>query len=155
MTNAALAAVSPRFWNKFQKSSGCWLWIGMKTKAGYGQIDARKTHGIVVYAHRLSWFIHNGPIPRKKEVLHKCDNPTCVNPKHLSIGTHAENMADMARKGRSASKDLNGRRKLDSATARIIRESLLTDAALSKTFGVSRTTIWRVRTGAAIGGWNG
>jgi len=76
----------------------CWLWTGTLDKDGYGVMGVgdRKLR-----AHRLSWAIHNGPIPLSMCVLHRCDVPGCVNPAHLFLGTQADNMRDMTIKGRS------------------------------------------------------
>lgn len=71
----------------------CWEWAGNRNQHGYGRLDT-------TYAHRLSWEFHHGPIPDGLVVMHACDNPPCVNPWHLRLGTQVENMRDMARKGR-------------------------------------------------------
>lgn len=75
--------------------SGCWLWLGgVSYPAGYG----RMTRG--QYAHRVSYEIHRGAVPRGLHVLHRCDNRICVNPDHLFVGTRSDNMRDMMAKGR-------------------------------------------------------
>lgn len=92
-----------RFWMGVQKSDGCWLWT-KATSSGYGVLGAGGSHekgARMVYAHRLSWELHNGPIPDGLWVLHHCDNPPCVNPAHLFIGNQGDNMRDMFSKGRS------------------------------------------------------
>jgi hypothetical protein len=89
-----------RFWKYVQRSADnvCWLWTGARNDNGYGHLYAE---GRMVYAHRLSWELHNGAeVSPDLEVMHACDNPPCVNPGHLSVGTQADNMADMIRKGR-------------------------------------------------------
>jgi hypothetical protein len=86
-----------RFWNKVNKTKKCWEWLATKNNKGYGRIQV---NGKSRLAHRISYGLKNGEIPRGLEVLHKCDNPLCVNPKHLFLGTHKDNLQDMAKKGR-------------------------------------------------------
>ena len=83
-------------------SDGCWNWNGYRNKTGYGftRIGGRGSKGIL--AHRLSWVLHHGEIPEGLHVLHKCDNPSCVNPNHLFLGTNLDNIKDRTAKGRSS-----------------------------------------------------
>lgn len=95
----AHASIEARYWRQvIQHPGGCWEWPGAKNDAGYGQV--RRREGGVAYVHRLSYEIHNGPIPDGVEVMHRCDNPPCSNPDHLQLGTHADNMSDAQRKGK-------------------------------------------------------
>lgn len=88
-----------RFWSRVDRSGGersCWPWIGYRDKWGYGGFTRFRK----LLAHRVAWTIANGPIPDDMLVLHHCDNPPCCNPGHLFVGTHQDNMDDMAKKGR-------------------------------------------------------
>ena len=85
------------FWEKVDKSGECWEWTGCKNEDGYGLVTYR---GELTSTHRISWRIHFGCIPEDKKVLHTCDNPACVNPKHLWLGTQLDNVRDCISKGR-------------------------------------------------------
>ncbi len=92
-----------RFFKKIKRTVGCWPWTATRDSCGYGQIGIR---GRTMNAHRLSWLIHKGDIPKGIGshgmcVLHTCDTPSCVNPEHLFLGSQADNMADCRAKGRS------------------------------------------------------
>lgn len=90
-----------RFWSHVNKTDYCWLWTGSKRNKGYGAF-VWADRGLIVQgrAHRYSWELVNGPIPKGLCCLHRCDTPACVNPDHLWIGTKAENNRDMWLKGR-------------------------------------------------------
>jgi hypothetical protein len=92
--------VAARFWKKVTKGEGCWLWTA-STSRGYGQISPGVAGSPPLKAHRVSWEIANGPIPEGLFVCHRCDNPRCVRPDHLFLGSNADNAADMKAKCRA------------------------------------------------------
>lgn len=94
--------LTQRFAGKFRidTQTGCWPWTAAVDYHGYGRIQMGPRGGGVIIAPRASWLIHNGPIPEGMCVLHRCDNPPCVNPDHLWLGTRSDNQRDMMAKGR-------------------------------------------------------
>lgn len=141
-----------RFWPHVTKTDKCWIWTGaLAGRDGRGQvrIDIRDGSGKViavqsVYAHRFSWELHKGTIPDGLFVLHKCDVPSCVNPDHLFLGTHAVNMTDRNKKGRQAKGESHPRAKLKESDIHLIRQMRQagkTHKAIADFFGVCRTTI--------------
>ena len=86
------------FWSNVDKSGSCWEWMGAKMGRGYGSVQFR---GKTIGAHRISHFLGTGFLNGKGlVVMHSCDNPSCVNPKHLSVATQSENIRDCVSKGR-------------------------------------------------------
>lgn len=143
----AYARAETRFWPNVDSSrgpSGCWLWLGRQLD-GYGYLPAKAPRKGVVLAHRLSFVLAHGPIPTGRSVAHACDVPACVNPAHLRAMTHAENIADRAAKGRSAR--CGAVKKLTAEAVAEIRQGG-SSRDLAARFGVSRTTIRKVRSGA-------
>lgn len=90
-----------RFWSKVQKTDDCWLWTG--TTWGQPEYARFKIGNKYSQASQYSWELHNGPMPEGLWALHRCDNPLCVNPAHLFVGTRQDNMDDMKAKGRGSS----------------------------------------------------
>ncbi len=128
---------------------GCWLWTAGRAKCGYGilSVGSRSNESrATIYAHRISWEIHCGPIPDGLQVLHHCDIPLCVNPEHLFLGTQADNMADMASKGRSAHGELSGGAKLRDEEIFEIRSLARAESQreIARRFGVNQSTISRI-----------
>ncbi|WP_437230136.1 HNH endonuclease signature motif containing protein [Planctomicrobium sp. SH661] len=110
-----MRTVEERFWSKVDRSGGkdaCWLWTAYRNPKGYGQFAwASKT---IILAHRAAWRITYGDIPIQSCICHFCDNPSCVNPNHLWIGSHMDNVRDRDAKGRRRppSGEYNGQCKL-------------------------------------------
>jgi hypothetical protein len=163
------------FWSKVEvtQPDACWLWLGATYSKGYGQTTWK---GKDQRAHRVAWELTNGEIPEGLLVLHHCDVPACVNPRHLFLGTHADNRADCVAKGRQAKGvrsgtylhpeklargasngaythperlargERHGSAKLTEAQVQEIRASGQPQRALAVKYGVSRCLIWKIKT---------
>lgn len=114
----AIPPLADRFWSKVQMADGCWIWTGAKTTGGYGHIsrDGRRQR-----AHRVSWELHHGAIPPGLQVCHACDNPQCVRPDHLWLGTNSENQIDSSSKRRKCMGERHRSAKLTAEIVRSIR----------------------------------
>jgi hypothetical protein len=152
--HGVLTEVSPspatRFWAKVKKAEGegCWEWLGSKRcDFGYGCFNSG---GRAHLAHRFSWTLANGAIPAGLEVCHRCDNPACVRPDHLFIGTHTDNMADMAAKNRRTFRpENNGHAKIgwtEVHEIRRLRAEGMTPASLAERFSLAPESIWKIVT---------
>jgi len=147
-------SLADRFWSRVNKSGpivqptlgACWIWTAGLSTAGYGKI-ATGNGSTSVYSHRVSWELHSGPIPDGLWVLHKCDNPKCVNPEHLFLGTAQDNLGDMRMKGRDARGASHGVARFNDVSVREIRAAYATGVgihALSRRLACSPTTIFNI-----------
>jgi hypothetical protein len=131
-----------RFWSRVRKTDGCWLWTGQRDDDGYGLLGRGGYGGGTVRVHRYSWELHNGkPVPDGMQVCHTCDNPTCVNPDHLFVGTSKDNARDCVAKGRRATR-------LTEAQVIEIRRRIAAGEAsqrqVARELGLAQTTIARI-----------
>jgi len=148
-----------RFWSKVQRvgPNECWLWQGSCHHHGYGAFGVRSKvmrtqHDKIIQAHRLAYRLKYGPIPAGLCVCHRCDTPGCVNPRHLFLGSHGDNMRDCIRKGRLKPGLVYGephyRAVLTENDVRAIRRKYATGrfrkTDLARKYGVSRTQITRI-----------
>lgn len=165
MPGKVKATLESRFWARVNKTDDCWLWTGTTTN-GYGKIHvtvpggvrgpdgrAPRTNRLV---HRVSWEFAHGPIPAGFEVMHNCpggDNPRCVNPAHLKLGKHADNMLDAAQKAQMPRGESKPMAKLTDDNVKSIRQRYaaggITQQALADEFHVAISQINWVVTGKA------
>ena len=147
--------LAERFWPKVEKGEGCWIWKGASLVTGYGSITLPyspvlgrpRTH---ILAHRASWELAHGPIPPGMFVCHRCDNPPCVRPDHLFLGTQFENMGDCAAKMRHVVGNKHPHSKLNPDAVREIRRLRsegLTQPQIAVRFGVAVITVCKVLKG--------
>ena len=135
-----------RFRLYVRETPKCWEWTGYKNEKGYGVINLG---GERMMAHRMAYELAGGTIPKGLSVLHKCDNPSCVRPKHLFVGTRADNNADMDRKGRRRPPDMRGTRNhratLTEADIRAIRASDESGPILGARYGITHNHVSGIR----------
>jgi predicted XRE-type DNA-binding protein len=137
----------------------CWNWTGTKHKAGYGVVhkDGKTNHR--VWAHHIAWMLHyRKSIPENKIVLHKCDNPSCCNPRHLYVGTPADNARDRDLRGRFTvlRGEQNGNAILTKRTVlkirKLLRESNMSQCAIAEEFNIACSTMSAIKQGK-LWGW--
>lgn len=134
-----------KFFHYVKKTNNCWLWTGgCFKKTGYG---AAHKGSKTISAHRLSWEIHNGEIPKSIFVCHSCDNKKCVNPSHLFLGSYLDNIADMVSKGRSLCGEKHSMAKLNNDSVikiRNLKKNGITFKQLAKLFKINETHVKRI-----------
>lgn len=146
--------LTQRFEEKYipEPNSGCWIWIGGQYQSGYGNISINNKKQ---KAHRVSYEMHKGKIPEGMFVCHSCDNPLCVNPDHLWVGTAIDNNADRHAKGRSnggtdgpkqpAIGAKNPNSKLTEKQVMEIYRDPRSYTKISKDYGVRHAAVWRIK----------
>ena len=142
-------AVSERFWSRVKRGDedACWLWQGYVNRRGYGRLSHQ---GESSYAHRVAWELTHDAIPPGMVVRHACDNPPCVNPAHLLLGSQADNMRDKKERGRSRGAppgENHPKNKLTEEQVREIRVATGSCREIAIRYGVSKSTIVEIRAG--------
>lgn len=134
-----------RFWPKVDKTCSCWEWTASKDSFGYGTFGV--TRRDIQRAHRVSWVFAHGEIPDGLCVLHKCDNPKCVRPDHLFLGTKLDNAIDRMEKGRNRdqSGDKSSAAKLDWEKVELIRADNRTYPEIVKEYGIQKSTVSSIK----------
>ena len=139
-----------RFWEKVDVPAnefGCWEWQAAQDEHGYGWfgLDGRQQR-----AHRVAWQFVNGPIPKGEGahgtcVLHRCDNRACVRPDHLFLGSHADNVRDMVKKGRQVKGKAHGRAKLTREDVYAIRADTRLQREIAADYGINRSAVSNIK----------
>lgn len=133
--------VEDRFFEKVTKTDSCWLWHRVPLGKRYGQF---RLGSKMIPAHRASWMLHNGKIPQGLYIRHKCDNPICVNPEHLELGTQKDNMNDMTSRKRQSKGSHRPDAILTEEHVKMMRElhasGYYTNNQLARLFGLAENT---------------
>ncbi len=146
-----ISSIQRRFEEKYipEPNSGCWLWMACLSKKGYGELMMRHSKRVEL-AHRISYNLFHGEIGNN-HVLHKCDNPCCVNPEHLEIGSHKKNMEQMADRGRAWMKGRKGSLHPQVKITREIADKIKQDRRPSRSvaaqYNLSHTHVLYIRKG--------
>jgi len=133
-----------RFLSKVDKGESCWTWKGWIDGWGYGKFRYR---GRMMFAHRFSYMTYREPVPDGLCVLHRCDNPACVNPAHLFLGTQGDNAKDKMAKNRHTFGEKSKRSKLTLDQVMEIRRSTGNQRLLAEKYGIRQTTVSEIRNG--------
>lgn len=144
--------MTERFWTKVDKRGhdDCWLWTAHFNGNGYGEIKADAPQRRNLIASRVAWELTSGPIPIGLMVLHKCDTPACVNPRHLRLGDQLDNMGEASQRDRTASGSRHGVSKITEADALEIKRRLAKGEAqekIGRDYGLSQTAVGFIKRG--------
>lgn len=136
-----------KFWSKVNKlgPEDCWEWLGAKHPTGYGKLWIILDKRVCKPSHHVSLILSGIHIPEGSVVMHSCDNPSCVNPKHLKVGSQQENIQDKLRKGRQPTGDKHHNTVISDADVSYIRRSKKLGTELAKQFQVSPSVISNIR----------
>jgi hypothetical protein len=140
-----MKSLEERFWQKVLRTPDCWQWIASCTTHGYPQIREGNCHSRMLKAHRVCWEIHFGPIPDGMHVLHRCDNPGCVNPSHLFLGTNLDNINDCIAKNRKPKGEEIWTSKLREDQIPIIRTSGFSQQKIANIFGITQRAVSKIK----------
>ncbi len=130
------------FWSKVKRGTGCWEWQASCYTDGYGRYIINRT---IRCAHRVSYEMGHDPIPKGMLVCHTCDNPPCVRPSHLFLGTYKDNMIDASRKGRMCRGEENNKSKLTEKDVKGILSDTRSHRTIARDYSVSHNVIGKIK----------
>ena len=141
--------IAQKFWSRVDKTGDCWVWTGEKNNKGYGRVSVGRMNRRRFLAHRLSLELNGSTLAKTDCVIHSCDNPACVNPAHLSVGSQADNLADMRSKKRHNIGERNGLATTSIEQVRMIRSliGVIGPTEIAERCGVSRSVVQHIKSG--------